>query len=139
MGHVVNGWRDAWRRGLISGSLASILSAIALAACDVIEGKATSAGPLNGPSQWVWGRHAAHQRRLRWRYTAVGYGVHHVASIGWAVLHEKHVAGPLDGRVRPVQFLAAAGTAAPARGRKTDSNSACSACAACRHAGPRAA
>jgi hypothetical protein len=108
----VNGWRDACRRGLFSGSLASILSAIVLAVCGVIEGKTTSAGPLNGPSQWLWGRHAAHRRRSSWRYTAVGYAVHHVASVGWAVLHEKHVAGPLKDRPRPVHFLVAAGTAA---------------------------
>jgi hypothetical protein len=86
-------WNRAVRRGALSGTAASLLSALALAACGRIE-SGTAAGPNNGPSQWIWGRRAARVRRATWRHTAVGYGVHHLMSMGWATLHEKQVASP---------------------------------------------
>jgi hypothetical protein len=91
--------------------MAAIYSAIALAACGALEGKAP-AGPLNGPSQWIYGRLAAHRRRPSFRYTLVGYAIHHVVSVGWATLHEKHVAGLLGRRSTAARFGAAAITAA---------------------------
>jgi hypothetical protein len=102
-------WSEARRRAICSGSLASALSAVVLAACGASAG--TPAGPLNGPSQWLWGRHAAHRRRLSWQYTAVGYFIHHVVSLGWAVLHEKHVASAIGGRGLFSHFQGAAATA----------------------------
>jgi hypothetical protein len=27
------------------------------------------------------------------QHTAVGYAIHHIVSVGWATLYEKHVAG----------------------------------------------
>jgi hypothetical protein len=86
-------WKHAIRRGAVSGTIASLLSALALAVCGRIE-SGTAAGPNNGPSQWVWGRRAARVRRATWRHTAVGYAIHHLMSIGWATLHEKQVASP---------------------------------------------
>jgi hypothetical protein len=91
--------------------MAAISSAIALAACGALEGKAP-AGPLNGPSQWIYGRRAAHRRRWSIRHTVVGYAIHHVVSVGWAVLHEKHVADLFGGQSPPARFGAAAVTAA---------------------------
>src|SRR5581483_6182015 len=82
--------RVACRRALVSGSLASLFSAVALALLGTLEGR-TAAGPLNGPSQWVFGEHAAHRRQWSARYTLVGYAIHHLASVGWALLHERHV------------------------------------------------
>ncbi len=104
-------WREAARRGAMSGSIASLLSAITLAACGKIENDA-AAGPLHGPSQWVWGRRAAYRRRPSWRYTAVGYCIHHLASIGWATVHEKHIARLAHGRPPAARMLAAGATAA---------------------------
>jgi len=73
-------WGHAFRNALVSGTVASIVSTISLA----ILGKAEldkSAAPVNGPSQWIWGRHAPYQNRFSLRYTVVGYAIHHVASI----------------------------------------------------------
>ncbi len=84
-------WREAFDRALVSGSTASLLSAVALAACGKIE-CGTPFGPQNGPSQWVWGERAAYRRDASLRHTAVGYGIHHMSSLLWATLHEKHVA-----------------------------------------------
>lgn len=104
-------WRDAWRDALVSGSLAGILSGVALAICGELEGK-SAAGPLNGPSQWVHGRLAAHRRRPSFEHTVVGYAIHHLVSVGWAILHEKHVAGLYGRRSTAAHLGAAAVTAA---------------------------
>jgi hypothetical protein len=108
---MVRPWRDAWRDALVSGSMAAILSGIALAVCGELE-KNAAAGPLNGPSQWVYGRLAAHRRRPSFAHTVVGYAIHHVVSLGWATLHEKHVAGLYGSRSVAAHFGAAAITAA---------------------------
>ena len=104
-------WREAAKRGALSGSIAALFSGITLAACGKIENDA-AAGPLHGPSQWVWGRRAAYRRRPAWRYTALGYSIHHIASVSWAMLHEKHVARLAHGRSPAARMLAAGATAA---------------------------
>jgi hypothetical protein len=81
-------WTVAVRRAFVSGSVASILSTAVLAACGRLENGA-AAGPVNGPSQWIWGRLAAHVRRPSLRHTLTGYAVHHLCSCSWAVLHER--------------------------------------------------
>jgi hypothetical protein len=81
-------WRQAAVAGLLSGTVASAASSAMLALCGWIERKSMAA-PNNGPSQWIWGEPAARAERASWRHTAVGYAVHHVSSIFWAVLHEK--------------------------------------------------
>jgi len=88
MAHSSKTWsqiiHDAW----ISGSLASIASTICLS----LVGKAEldkAAAPINGPSQWIWGRYAPYENRFSLRYTVVGYLIHHAASFFWALLYEK--------------------------------------------------
>jgi hypothetical protein len=103
-------WRDALERALVSGSTASVLSAIALATCGKIE-RGTPFGPQNGPSQWVWGERAAYRRDASLRYTAVGYGIHHMSSLLWATLHEKHVARLVRGKPFATRLAAAGATA----------------------------
>jgi hypothetical protein len=81
-------WSSVFRKGLVSGTIASIASAIVLS----LRGKAElgkSAAPVNGPSQWIWGLHAPYQDRFTLRYTIVGYGIHHAASVFWAIWYEK--------------------------------------------------
>lgn len=80
-------WRNTLRSILISGSAASIASAIFLSLLGKFELNKFAA-PLNGPSQWIWGRHAPYINRLSFRYTFVGYIIHHAASIFWAIGHE---------------------------------------------------
>ena len=81
-------WSRTIRAGFVSGAVASIASTIALS----ILGKAElgkSAAPVNGPSQWIWGRHAPYQDHFSLRYTIVGYAIHHAASVFWAIWYEK--------------------------------------------------
>ena len=73
---------------LISGSTASALSTIASAVC----GKRDCdnfVAPTNATSHWIWGERAARSKGLSVRYTLVGYLIHHLASIFWAVLFER--------------------------------------------------
>ncbi len=78
-----NALRDAW----LSGSIASITSTVALAICGAAKGGAPS-GPVNGPSQWLWGEDEAYTKETTWRHTAAGYAIHHATSILWAALYE---------------------------------------------------
>ena len=81
-------WSSLIRDSLVSGTVASIASAIVLLLRGKVElGK--SAAPVNGPSQWIWGLHAPYQDHFTLRYTIVGYGIHHVASVFWAIWYEK--------------------------------------------------
>ena len=80
-------WRNTLGTLLISGSVASIVSAISLSLLGKSELNRFAA-PLNGPSQWIWGRHAPYVNRLSFRYTFVGYFIHHAASIFWAIGYE---------------------------------------------------
>jgi hypothetical protein len=88
MNDPVKRWKHAFGNALVSGTVASITSTVALS----MLGKAEldrSAAPLNGPSQWIWGRHAPYQNRFSFRYTVVGYLIHHAASVFWAIWYEK--------------------------------------------------
>lgn len=76
------------RKAMISDSIASLLSAVFLAILGKGElGK--TAAPINGPSQWIWGKYASFLNYFSWRYTGVGYVIHHAASIFWAIFYEK--------------------------------------------------
>jgi hypothetical protein len=81
-------WTEAAKEASISGGIASLLSAAALGVCGRAE-SGSAAGPVNGPSQWLWGRPAAHRRAATLRHTLVGYVVHHAMASGWALVHEK--------------------------------------------------
>jgi hypothetical protein len=81
-------WRNSFQNALVSGTVASVASTISLS----MLGKAEldkSAAPVNGPSQWIWGRHAPYQNRFSLRYTVVGYLIHHAASVFWALWYER--------------------------------------------------
>jgi hypothetical protein len=86
-------WRDALRDALVSGSVASIASTAALLLFGEKE-IGDPAAPLNGPSQWIWGRHAKYRNGFTVRHTVVGYAIHHAASIFWALFYEKARRGP---------------------------------------------
>ena len=109
----MNEWKRAGHRALTSGAAASLLSAAVLALAGHLENR-SAAGPLNGPSQWVFGRWAAYLRRPSLRHTLTGILIHHITATGWALLHER-----LLGRAKvaqtPAQRLGrAAATAAVA-------------------------
>jgi hypothetical protein len=79
---------ELYKDALISGAVASVLSAAVLAACGQIENR-RPAGPINGPSQWIHGRAAASVRKPSLRHTLTGFVIHHVTATGWALLHER--------------------------------------------------
>jgi hypothetical protein len=81
-------WQESARRALVSGAAASLLSAGVLALCGWFENRA-AAGPLNGPSQWIFGRRAAYRRDASARHTLTGIAIHHATATGWALLHER--------------------------------------------------
>jgi hypothetical protein len=80
--------KEPYRHALISGAVASVLSTAVLALCGQIENR-RPAGPVNGPSQWIFGRWAARVREPSLRHTLTGFLVHHAMSTGWAMLHER--------------------------------------------------
>lgn len=97
-------------RALVSGSAASIVSTAALGLCGAHE-EGSAAGPINGPSQWLWGQSEAHTRRLTWRHTATGYAIHHAMSILWAITYEHLQDRSAQGRAAP-SLMATCGNAA---------------------------
>jgi hypothetical protein len=83
----------AARRALSSGASASVASAVALSICSRID-EGSYAGGLNGPSQWLWGEREAYTRQASVRHTVVGYGIHHLTSVFWAILYERMFGEP---------------------------------------------
>jgi hypothetical protein len=80
--------KPSWiARTNLSGAIAAVLSSVVVAACSACEARAPFAG-VNATSQWLWGRRAKRHVRPSWRYTAVGYLVHHFSSLLWAGIYE---------------------------------------------------
>lgn len=80
-------WRRILSNAAVSGSVASLTSTAALALCGLLE-RGSAAGPLNGPSQWIWGRWAAYRRDASLPHTAVGYLIHHLSALFWAICNQ---------------------------------------------------
>lgn len=76
-------WRDVVR----SGSIASLLSTLAVSFCSRSRVGSAAAG-TNAASQWVWYPRARFARAPSWRHTGVGYVIHHVSSLLWASGYE---------------------------------------------------
>ena len=74
-------------RTALSGAVASVLSSVVVAFCSACETGRPVAG-VNAASQWLWGRRAKRQMGPSWRYTAVGYAVHHFSSMLWSGIYE---------------------------------------------------
>lgn len=81
-------WKAAARAATVSGACAGVLSALALAWRGHRDAH-DAAAPLNGPSQWLWGRHAPSVHGFSAKYTGLGIIVHHAAAFFWAVLYER--------------------------------------------------
>jgi hypothetical protein len=100
-------------KALFSGSAASIVSTAVLVARGRRELDAPAA-PVNAPSQWVWGLHAPYVDRPSLRHTAVGYAIHHLASVFWACFYEYAIARRRARDPLTVVKIAAGSTAAAA-------------------------
>jgi hypothetical protein len=83
-------WKQAANDDIRSGTAAALASAAILMLCGWLQHR-RPAGPLNGPSQWLWGARAAYRTNATARHTATGYLIHHATSVFWATLFEKSV------------------------------------------------
>jgi hypothetical protein len=101
---------ERYRHALISGAVASVLSTAVLALCGQVENR-RPAGPINGPSQWVYGRAAARVRKPSVRHTMTGFLVHHVMASGWAMVHERFFGAHKAKQTFPQRLARAALTA----------------------------
>lgn len=106
-------WKIAMQRGLLSGSSASVLSTLALAAMGQRETGSVVA-PTNAVSHWIWGDEAAQHDAPSLRYTLVGYVIHHASATFWAVLFERLMGGKLDQKDLPTTLAASAAASAVA-------------------------
>jgi hypothetical protein len=102
-------WKQAAREGVVSGSIASVLSTAYLAWAGRQRG--TSAAPVNAPSHWIFGDRALRQQATSKRYTLTGFLIHHGASLFWGVLHAK-AWGARPEHKKPVPAVAGAAAAA---------------------------
>jgi hypothetical protein len=102
-------WKQAFREGLVSGSLASIFSAAYLAWAGQRRG--IPAAPVNAVSHWFFGDRSLRQDEPTLKYTLTGYLTHHGAAIFWAVLHAK-AWGARERAKQPIPAVAGAITAA---------------------------
>jgi hypothetical protein len=100
-------WKQAFDRGWLSGTCASILSTLALAARGRSE-TGSALAPINAVSHWYWGDHATQIDQANVKYTVPGYLTHHASSIFWAVLFEKVFGGAMRGRLGPTLAMSAA-------------------------------
>ena len=106
-------WKIAMQRGLLSGSTASLLSTVALAAMGKRETGSMSA-PTNAVSHWIWGDEAARHDAPSLRYTLTGYAIHHASATFWAVLFERVMGNRLDKKDLPTTLAASAAASAVA-------------------------
>lgn len=88
-------WTTAMKRGVLSGSSASVISTLALAALGKRETNSMFA-PTNAVSHWIWGDKAFNHNGPSLRYTVTGYLIHHASATFWAVLFEKLMGRRLD-------------------------------------------
>jgi hypothetical protein len=81
-------WLQALREGAVTGSTASVLSTLALAALGRQQA-GSAVAPINAVSHWLWDEEALRVDRPTWRHTLVGYLTQHAASIFWATLYAR--------------------------------------------------
>ena len=81
-------WQQAWNDGLVSGTIGSVASTVALSMAGQKEIGSTL-GPINVISRWIWGDRTAHHHEPSLRYTATGYAIHHASATLWAIVYEK--------------------------------------------------
>lgn len=72
---------------LVSGSVASVAAAAALAILARAEGKG-ALQPVNATSHWLHGEEAGHFRRADAAHTLVGFTTHHASALFWALPFE---------------------------------------------------
>lgn len=110
-------WKTSLQRGLVSGTSASLLSTVALAALGKSE-TGSAYAPTNAISHWLWRGKAFRRDGPSLRYTLTGYLIHHASATFWAVLFERLMGRKLDSSSKALTL--AASTAASAVACFTD-------------------
>lgn len=89
-------WAKKWRLAIVSGSIASVTSTVALAVLARSEGKG-ALQPVNSTSHWLNGEQAGLFKGADLAHTGVGYATHHAATLFWAAFYEGWLArrGPM--------------------------------------------
>jgi hypothetical protein len=86
---------DLWARiglsALVTGTVASVVSAAALALLAKAQGKG-ALQPVNATSHWLHGDQAGVRRGVDVAHTGVGYGTHHASAVFWALPFEAWLA-----------------------------------------------
>jgi hypothetical protein len=86
-----NGWGKIGQSTLVTGTVAAIVSAAALAALAKAEGKG-ALQPLNATSHWVSGDAAANAELPSADHTLVGFLTHWLSAVFWAAPFEAWMA-----------------------------------------------
>jgi hypothetical protein len=79
-------WKHTLREGLLSGTLAGLLSAAVL----LVTGKretGSAFAPVNAESHWLWGDESLHEDRPTLRHTLAGIITHQLSTVFWATLY----------------------------------------------------
>src|SRR5690606_31262563 len=98
-------------RILFIGSVASVLSTAIVSLGSANRTGSATAG-TNATSQWVHGERARRERSPSWRYTLLGYLIHHGSSVFWAGLYDSRAAAAIMPRPGPRAAATAAFAAA---------------------------
>lgn len=106
----MDNWKQVVVKGMLPGTIASLASTGALALRGRQESGSLFAG-ANAISHWLWGDKAFARDEPSWKYTLVGYAIHHASSHFWASLFEQAAGKVLDQR-RVATTLAASAAAA---------------------------
>lgn len=109
----MDNWKVAVKKGVLPGALASVASAAVLALCSRKECGHAFAG-TNAISHWIWGDKAFRQDAPSWKYTLIGYGIHHASSLMWASLFEQAAAKVLARKSTGATLAASAAASAVA-------------------------
>ena len=81
-------WKDALTEGLLSGTLAAVLSGVVVSDAGRRQG-GSAVAPINAVSHWLWGDAAARDESINARHTGVGAATQMLAGIFWGTLHAK--------------------------------------------------
>ncbi|WP_338768714.1 hypothetical protein [Massilia sp. METH4] len=109
----MDNWKQVIIKGMLPGTLASLTSTGALALRSKQEAGSMFAG-ANAISHWLWGDKAFRRDAPTWKYTLVGYAIHHASAHFWASIFEQVAGKVLDKRSVAPTLVASLGTAAMA-------------------------
>lgn len=86
-----NNWPQFGLSAVVTGTVAALVSAAALAALAKLEGKG-ALQPVNATSHWAQGDEAARVELPSASHTLVGFATHHASAIFWAAPFEAWLA-----------------------------------------------